>query len=304
MKTRTLCLMAVLLPYLFTLSAQDYSALIPLKGNNISVYTSSGYESRGAEIAAKTDGAYLYFQELLSFQPVVILLVLSKKDWPEYTNFPVYGMPHYDDKKNLVVAAEDNEFWDSFIPPLQGLPADMVGKLQKTYGQPDGSLSMRAFFDLLAIHELGHAFHFQAGLNMQRLWLQEIFVNMLLHNYIADKEPGLLPQLTLFPQMVIGGGTDHLAYTRLEDVHNKYEEIGQKYPTNYGWYQCQWHAGSAAMHDQNGKKLTLAVWQVLQKQETTVEDARLTEMLEKNGCETLVNYILGWNDMVARGSKN
>lgn len=38
-----------------------------------------------------------------------MLLVLSEADWSKYTDFPVYGMPHYNDNM-LVVASEDNDF--------------------------------------------------------------------------------------------------------------------------------------------------------------------------------------------------
>ena len=57
----------------------------------------------------------------------------------------------------------------------------------------------------LAIHELGHALHFQHGLNMQRKWLA--------------------------------------------DLENRYDEIGQRYPQNYGWYQSRWHSSAADIYD-------------------------------------------------------
>jgi len=41
---------------------------------------------------------------------------------------------------------------------------------------------------------------------MQRLWMQELFCNIMLHTYIAENEPQNLPALELFPEMVVSGG--------------------------------------------------------------------------------------------------
>ena len=53
---------------------------------------------------------------------------------------------------------------------------------------------------LLALHELGHAFHQQGGLKMHRNWMGELFCNILLHTYIAENEPEQLPALTVLPK--------------------------------------------------------------------------------------------------------
>ena len=45
----------------------------------------------------------------------------------------------------------------------------------------------------------------------------ELFCNILLHTYIAENEPEQLSALTVFPQMVIAGGTDGFVYTSLSD---------------------------------------------------------------------------------------
>ena len=142
--------------------------------------------------------------KLIRFEPKVTLLILNPTDWPKYTTFPVYGMPHYDETRDLlIVASENNDFWNSFIPPVDMLPKELADKIKTTYVDQNDNLTMQAFFDLLAIHELGHAFHFQAGLNVQRMWMGELFCNIFLHTYIAENEPDKLAALTVFPQMVI-----------------------------------------------------------------------------------------------------
>src|SRR5690606_27769758 len=161
----------------------------------------------------------------------VTLFGFSSGDWSKYTNFPVYGMPHYNDAQTLIVASEDNDFWESFIPPLDQLPKELAQQIANTYSDQNNSLTMRGFFDLLAIHELGHAFHEQGGLTMQRKWMGELFANILLHTYIAEKEPELLPALTVFPQMVVSStNKSDLKFTTLIELETNYNLIGQNFP--------------------------------------------------------------------------
>ena len=230
--------------------AQQFSNLVALKGRSIEVYFSSDYKERAAAIALRVEKALTYDQQLLGFKPTVTLLVLSDADWNRYAaKGAVFGMPHYTDTKTLIVAAHDNAFWKSFVPPLDQLPINLREQITTVYKTADGSLSMQAFFDLLAIHELGHAFHMQAGLIMQRKWMGELFVNILLHTYVAENEPQSLPPLTLFPKMVVATGSSEFKYTSLNDIQERYNEIARNSPKNYGWFQCRWHAAAAEIYN-------------------------------------------------------
>lgn len=277
-------------------NAQQYDRLEKLKDHTTEIFYSSGHKERAESIANRVDKAMEHHQQLLGFRPDVTLLVLNEADWKKYSSVPVvYGMPHYDDKKTLVVAAEDNAFWKSFLPPLDQLPPDLANRIKSTYRNEEGQLSMQPFFDLLAIHELGHAFHFQAAINMQRKWMGELFVNILLHTYIAEKEPELLPVLTIFPQMVIAGGTRGLLYTSLKDVHEKYEEIGQKHPNNYGWYQCRWHSAAGSIYDAAGKQVGRKLWDALKGQKETLSDTTLVELLDRSADKNIADMIRNWD---------
>ena len=175
-----------------TVFGQSLEDLNHLEGDKTKTYYSNGSKEQAEIMAKRCDNVISFYKSLINFEPTVTLLVLSAVDWSKYTDFPVYGMPHYNDAKTLIVASEDNNFWKSFIPPLDQLPKELAQQISKTYSGKDNSLSMRGFFDLLAIHELGHAFHEQGGLTMQRKWMGELFANILLHTYIAEKEPELL----------------------------------------------------------------------------------------------------------------
>lgn len=214
----------------------DYDDLKHLQGYEINLYHSPGAGERAKFIGTRCDRVLEYYKNQIGFD--VTVLVLNPEDWGKHTTFPVYGMPHYKNDKTLIVASQDNDFWKSFIPSLDKLPAELANQIASTYSDKNGNLSIEAFFDLLAVHELGHAYHYQGDLTMQRRWMGELFPNIMLHTYIAENEPEFLPALTVFPKMVLAGGTENLKYTSLIDLENRYEEIGQHYPKNYAWYQC------------------------------------------------------------------
>jgi len=300
MKKTTIVMTAISLAVFTGVNAQAFEQLNELKGHSVKIWYSSGHAQRAAGMATRLDKAMKYNQQLLGFKPEVSVLILAPADWSKYTKFPVYGMPHYNDDKTLIVAAEDNAFWKSFIPPLEQLPQDMSSAVQKVYSREDGTLSMQAFFDLLAIHELGHAFHMQAGLTMQRKWMGELFVNMLLHTYIAENEPASLPALQLFPRMVVAGGTKGYTYTRLADIEERYEEIGEQHPKNYGWYQCRWHAAAAGIYDAGGKSILVKLWEALKNQKEVLADTALVSFLETTVGSTVADVMRNWDQEVLK----
>lgn len=275
-------LVVVFLSILFTTNAQ-YEKLDSLKGHSVNIFFSKGHVQRASAIADLVDSAMKYYGSLLQFTPVVDLLILSVKDWTSYTSMPVLGMPHYDnnDNRKLVIAAEDNELWQSFTPPLDKLDLSLAEQIRKTYGKKDGSVTMEAFFDLLALHELAHAFHIQAGINMQRKWMSELFVNMMLHNFVAEKRPHLLPALTVFPRMVVEAGSSEYIFKKLADIDERYQEIGSRHPKNYGWFQCRWHMASGTIYHVAGEKAAMNLWAVLKHQPKKLSDDAFLALLHK-----------------------
>jgi hypothetical protein len=282
-------------------NAQSFDQLTALKGHTAGVYYSAGHEQRATAIAQRLGKAMGYYTEMLGFRPAVTLLVLSASDWSKHAiKGMVYGMPHYDPSGNkLVVAGEDNPFWKGFLPPPDQLPEPLRNQVQAAYQNSEGNLSMQPFFDLLAIHELGHAFHIQRGLTIQRQWMGELFVNILLHTYVAENEPELLPALTTFPRMVIAAGAREFKHTSLQDIEERYEEIGRDYPKNYGWYQCRWHAAAAAIYDAGGKQAGITLWNALQSRKEKLTDEQLVSLLSSTGNKGVIDMMQNWDQQSA-----
>jgi hypothetical protein len=276
--------------------AQEYDALVALDGYKTKVYFSEGNDERASVVASRMDNVLNFYNKIISFEPAVTMLILNPVDWPKFTGFPVYGMAHYMGNKTLVIASENNDFWNSFIPPIDQLPKELADKITSTYVDDAGNLTMQPFFDLLAIHELGHAYHFQAGLNTQRMWMGELFCNILLHTYIAETEPEQLPALTIFPQMVIAGGKEGYKYTKLNDIEERYDEIGQQYPQNYGWFQCRWHSAAGDIYGAGGVETFLKLWNAFSEQREKLSDEEFAVFLSEKAHPSVADVMIKWDE--------
>jgi len=291
---KLLFLVLVSLTFHFPAIARQYDELHLVKGIDTKVYYSTGHEQRAKDIANRIENASAYNYKLLGFKADVMVLVLSNDDWSKHTSFPVYGMPHYTNNKTLIIAASDNDFWKSFLPTLEKLPASLAEQIKKAYIVNDRQLSMQPFFDLLAIHELGHAFHIQGGLTMQRKWMGELFCNLLLHTYIAGREPGLLPALTAFPEMVVSAGTQGFSFTTLDELEKNYELIATQHPKNYGWYQSRLHVAAKNIYNRGGKEVLVKLWKALGSTSEKMNDKQFASLLKRKVNKSVADVMLKW----------
>lgn len=276
---------------------QSLDSLNHLEGTQTKTYYSDGAKQIANSMATRCDKVMSYYKSHLESQPTVTLLVLSPEDWSAYTKFPFYGMPHYNGNQTLIVASEDNEFWKSQMPPLEQLPSELERQISNVYGDANNSQpSLQAFFNLLAIHELGHAFTIQGGLKMQRKWMGELFPNILLHAYIAENEPELLPALTLFPIMTVTlTRKADLSFTTLPELETNYGIMGPQHPKNYAWYQCRWHMAAANIYDEGGITAVKNLWKALKTHQDPLDDAAFTALLS-DVHESVANVQLKWDD--------
>lgn len=287
---------AALVHCLITVAQEVNSTLGKLKGFTQTYYYSAGHESRAVSIATFMENAGVYFQEEVNFTPRTTLYVLAPAEWKEFAApllRDVYGFPHNVDRSRLVIASEDNDFWRSFLPPVDQLPAPLAAKVRIAYGKPDGSLSMMPFFDLLALHEMGHSYTAQAGLKMHRKWMGELFVNIMLHTFVAERQPALLPALETFPDMVVAGGTSEYRYTSLADFEALYETLGMG-PKNYGWYQCRFHSAAKDIYNAGGSKVLKKLWQALKKHQEAMTDEEFAAMLANEVHPSVAGVYLDW----------
>lgn len=268
-----------------------------LSGFTQAYFYSPGHLARVKDIAVFMENAGVYFQRELGFTPKATLYILAPQHWKDIAAKPlrgVYGFPHNIDEGRLAIAAEDNDFWRSFLPPVDKLPPSLATQVAKAYGKSDGSYSMMPFFDLLALHEMGHAYTEQAGLKMHRYWMGELFVNVMLHTYVAEKQPERLPALETFPNVVIAVDASAFEFTSLADFERLYETLGMG-PKNYGWYQCRLHSAAKDIYNAGGKSVLVKLWAALKKHQQNMTDEEFVNMLKNEVHRSVAGVYEQWN---------
>ncbi|MGC8473201.1 MAG: hypothetical protein ACP5PW_02175 [Candidatus Dormibacteria bacterium] len=244
--------------------------LARLDGYPFEVRHSTGVQARAQAAAEVAADAYLYFRPLFGgVEPDIALIVADPADW--HSRQP-YGLPFFNDGKDqirpgiLVMPAGSGDFWASMADDLRQTSPRAFQRLLATYPDGRGGVDLQPFFDLITIHELGHAFAAFGDLDLPTFWLGEIFANLALHVFIATRRPRSLVTLETLPE--VGAGSRRLdarmraeGYTTLEDLERHYTGGEDPMdPLNYVWYQYRWQRIAAAMFGADGEVALVRFW--------------------------------------------
>ena len=60
-------------------------------------------------------------------------------------------------------------------------------EFKRVYGNVQGQIEMKKFFDLLVTHELGHIIVVQTGISIPKMWFNEFFANYFLSTVLLRK---------------------------------------------------------------------------------------------------------------------
>ena len=147
----------------------------------------SGVRARvAAEVAAD---AYVYLRHFFSgVEPDIAVIVADQADWQSRQP---YGLPFFNDGDDqtrpgiVVMPAGRGDLWEVMGNDLREASPHDYPKLLATYPDRAGGLDLQPFFDLITMHELGHAFEVLGGMKFPTFWLSEIFANLALHAFVA-----------------------------------------------------------------------------------------------------------------------
>jgi len=139
-------------------------------------------------------------------------------------------------------------------------------KLLEAYPDGAGGVDLQPFFDLITIHELGHAFETLGDLRLPTFWLSEIFVNLAMHAFVASQLPASLPTLEVLPR--VGAGSRRLGARMRAEGYSTLEELEAHYtggddlmsPLNYVWFQYRWLRLAAKVFDADGERGLVRFW--------------------------------------------
>lgn len=223
-------------------------AMVELTGAPVPARVSEGAQAQATQIAAMVARARDWATSILGMTPTFHLDVAAPDDWAEVAPPELaYGLPHTsDDGTRLVVGAEPASFFGATVRDyLPHTDQATRQQLDAAYGH---DLELGPFVDAIIVHELGHLYHQQVPFEFPRLWLMELFANLVMIGYVHDLEPGMLPGVQAYAHAAVQAASALYPGHRLEAMTAPPDVS----PETYVWYQMVLIAGACDMWRQAG----------------------------------------------------
>jgi hypothetical protein len=284
------------------------SGLACLGGYPFEVRYSDGALVRARAAADIAANAYVYLRRLFTgVDPDIAVIVADKADWQSRQP---YGLPFFNDDDGqirpgiVVMPAGSGDFWIAIGQDIRDASPPGYKRLLAAY--PDGAdgLDLQPFFDLVTIHELGHAFGVLGDLRLPTFWLGEIFANLALHAFVAARQPESLNTLEVLS--TVGARSRRLGARMRAEGYSTLEELEAHYtggdqpmsPLNYIWYQYRWQRLAAKMFNADGEDGLVRFWNCFHGTDGLgsggVTAASLAPLLRTEVSETLGRAIQNW----------
>jgi hypothetical protein len=284
------------------------SQLARLDGYPFEVRYSEGALTRATAAADVAAAAYVYFSRRFSaVEPDIAVIVADEKDWP--SGLP-YGLAFFNDDADqirpgiVVMPAGRGDFWTAIVHDLRVASPRGYARLLAIYPDDAGGVDLGPFFDLVTVHELGHAFETLGDLRIPTFWLSEIFVNLAMHAFVATQMPTSLPTLEVLPS--VGAGSRRLGARMRAEGYSTLEELQAHYtggdqpmsPLNYVWFQYRWLRLAAKVFHADGEPGLLRFWDCFHATDRfnsgEATAASLAPLLRANVSQTLGRAIQQW----------
>jgi hypothetical protein len=284
------------------------SELPRLDGYPFEVRYSDGALARARVAANVAADAYVYFSRLFSaVEPDIAVIVADEADWS--SKLP-YGLAFFNDDPGeirpgiVVMPAGGGDFWVAMAQDLRDASPRGYARLLATYPDGIGGLDLQPFFDLITIHELGHAFEVRGDLRLPTFWLSEIFANLAMHAFVATQLPANLPTLEVLS--TVGAESRKLAARMRAEGYSTLEELQAHYtgsddsmsPLNYVWFQYRWQRLAAKMFEVDGEDGLVRFWDCFHSTDrvdaTGATAASLAPLLTAEVSPTLGRVVRDW----------
>jgi hypothetical protein len=285
------------------------SGLARLGGYPFEVRYSDGALVRARASADVAANAYAYLGRLFTgVNPDIAVIVADEADWQSRQP---YGLPFFNDDDGqirpgiVVMPAGSGDFWIGMGQDIRDASPRGYARLLAAYPDGAGGLDLQPFFDLVTIHELGHAFEVLGDLRLPTFWLGEIFANLALHAFVAMRQPESLSTLEVLSSVGarsrrLGARMRAEGYSTLEELEVHYTGGDQPMsPLNYVWYQYRWQRLAARMFNADGEDGLVRFWNCFHGTDRAgsgeVTAASLAPLLTAEVSETLGRAIRNWS---------
>ena len=272
------------------MNVTKHQGLASLSGFPFEVRTSASTLEQAGRLADRCVTAYSYLGELLAFQPRCALVVLSRADWSERASNPLYGMPYYS-AGNLFLAGEPSDLIARLEDMASSAPPVAAQALDQVYGT--GANRLVPFADMLAVHELAHAFHDGVPFQFPRSWLMELFANMALCTFVVANEPDRALHLETLPRVALENCLLKPVARDLRYFEAFYPDIE---PLTYVWYQFRLTMMAKGLIDAAGPSALRRLWDAF-----ALSDEQLAGVLGSRVHPAAGQWLASWNEPQGEG---
>jgi hypothetical protein len=243
-------------------------------------YYSPHAEARAGYLQNLLSGEISYYAGIfhVAFTPIT-MAVLNPQQWPTVAGEEPYGMPSVDGTSPPVFVMPIS--WDEVswmvIPKRKEVPPAMLRRALAN-GRKWDQVKFEGC-DGIGTHEIGHSIIRQLGIDPQTKWFNEFLASYVGYAYLKAKAPAQALSNEIFWTVEIDSSPH--PFKKLDDFENKYEQLQQQYPGNYGWYQLALDQRVIEIYAQRGVEYLRAVKEGFPTGAPSLDSAQLMDKLER-----------------------
>jgi len=235
-------------------------------------------EARARYLQALLGGEIDYYssQFQVRFAPVT-MAVLNTEQWSKVAGEDPYGMPSVGGSNPYVFVMPSSCAQVTWMPyPKRGAVPAAIIRQALTKGKTWDEVKFKGC-DGIGTHEIGHTITDQLGIDPQTHWFNEFLASYVGYAYLKAKHP---PE-ALASEIFLTQGLDvpH-PFTKLSDFESKYDELEQKHPANYGWYQLALDQRVMEIYPSSGVQFLRSIRSAFPKHGPRLDSNQVLEKLE------------------------
>ncbi len=242
-------------------------------------YYSPHSEVRAKYLQGLLGGEIAYYSEQFHVElAAVTMAVLDAQQWPKVAGDDPYGMPSVDGTSPavFVMPADWNGVRWMAVPNREEVPPVMLRKALSN-GKKWNQVKFEGC-DGIGTHEIGHSIIRQLGIDPQTRWFNEFLASYAGYAYLKASHPEQALSNEIF--WTVGLNKSPHPFTKLDDFENKYDELQQTYPGNYGWYQLALDQQVIEIYRQRGLEFLRQVQLQFPRGGPTMNRAQVLDKLE------------------------
>ena len=232
---------------------------LPSDTHEITVYFSGEqYRDRAKSVQGLVEGAIDFYQDALAIDHKIDVVLFNETDWQKYIGQagPPYGLPfiagsYVEGTQIAIVPATANGVVSQGALALGNYAQEeTLAKVPLTNRTFEDGAS--AFTDVIAIHELGHAYTTAYGIGPYSAWMNEFLATYFAYAYLREKHPDLATVFEIYAYHLNADAPNTRPDYSLKRLETLYVGVG---PQDYTWYQGMFVGLAMQVYDEMGLAL-------------------------------------------------